>query len=32
MPVVSKKRNLPVHEKYNFMALDEDGFDIPSDW
>ena len=32
MPVVSKKRQLPVHEKYNFMALDEDGFDLPSDW
>ena len=32
MPVVSHKRQLPVHEKYNFMALDEDGFDLPSDW
>ncbi|CAL1696791.1 unnamed protein product [Somion occarium] len=31
MPVVSKKRELPVHEKYNFMALDEDGFDLPPD-
>jgi hypothetical protein len=32
MPVVSKKRQVPVHDKYNFMALDEDGYDIPSDW
>lgn len=32
MPVVQNKRQLPVHEKYNFMALDEDGFDLPSDW
>ena len=32
MPVVQNKRQLPVHEKYNFMALDEDGYDLPSDW
>ncbi|OSD05759.1 hypothetical protein PYCCODRAFT_1384775 [Trametes coccinea BRFM310] len=32
MPVVSRKSQLPVHEKYRFMALDEDGFDLPSDW
>ncbi|THG96540.1 hypothetical protein EW026_g5308 [Hermanssonia centrifuga] len=32
MPIVSKKRQVPVHDKYNFMALDEDGFDLPPDW
>ncbi|KAI1789178.1 hypothetical protein LXA43DRAFT_1183398 [Ganoderma leucocontextum] len=32
MPVVSHKRQVPVHEKYRFMALDEDGFDLPPDW
>ena len=32
LPVVSKKRQLPVHEKYGFMALDEDGYDLPPDW
>ncbi|EMD41457.1 hypothetical protein CERSUDRAFT_110033 [Gelatoporia subvermispora B] len=32
MPVVPHKSQLPVHERYNFMALDEDGFDLPSDW
>ena len=32
MPVVQTKRQLPVHEKFNFMALDEDGYDLPSDW
>ncbi|THH23249.1 hypothetical protein EUX98_g7929 [Antrodiella citrinella] len=32
MPVVQNKRQLPVHEKFNFMALDEDGFDLPPDW
>ncbi|KAH7908785.1 hypothetical protein BJ138DRAFT_1174013 [Hygrophoropsis aurantiaca] len=32
MPVVSKKSMLPVHDKYQFMALDEDGYDLPSDW
>ncbi|KAI8983325.1 hypothetical protein BD414DRAFT_418734 [Trametes punicea] len=32
MPVVSHKRQLPVLEKYSFMALDEDGFDLPPDW
>ncbi|KAF8878452.1 hypothetical protein BD779DRAFT_1628560, partial [Infundibulicybe gibba] len=32
MPVVEKKRMLPESDKYPFMALDEDGFDLPSDW
>nr|VWP01827.1 Alcohol dehydrogenase [Ganoderma boninense] len=32
MPVVSHKRQVPVHEQYRFMALDEDGFDLPPDW
>ncbi|EGN94157.1 hypothetical protein SERLA73DRAFT_78077 [Serpula lacrymans var. lacrymans S7.3] len=32
MPVVSKKSMVPVHDKYQFMALDEDGHDLPSDW
>ncbi|KAF9017173.1 hypothetical protein BDZ89DRAFT_1074986 [Hymenopellis radicata] len=32
MPVVSKKRNLPHSDKWRFMALDEDGYDLPPDW
>ena len=32
LPVVSKKSQVPVHEKYKFMALDEDGYDLPPDW
>ena len=32
MPVVEHKRNLPVSDKYQFLSLDEDGFDVPSDW
>ncbi|KAF8907673.1 hypothetical protein CPB84DRAFT_1822441 [Gymnopilus junonius] len=32
MPIVEHKRNLPVSDKYRFMALDEDGYDVPSDW
>ena len=32
MPVVSYKRQLPTCDKYNFMALDEDGLDLPPDW
>ncbi|KZT18216.1 hypothetical protein NEOLEDRAFT_1246545 [Neolentinus lepideus HHB14362 ss-1] len=32
MPVVSHKKQLPVHDKFRFMALDEDGHDLPSDW
>lgn len=32
MPVVSKKRQVPKHDKYEFMALDEDGYDLPPDW
>jgi hypothetical protein len=32
MPVVSKKRLLPESEKFPFMALDEDGYDLPPDW
>ncbi|KAI0078516.1 hypothetical protein K474DRAFT_1660324 [Panus rudis PR-1116 ss-1] len=32
LPAVANKRQLPVHEKYKFMALDEDGYDLPPDW
>jgi hypothetical protein len=32
MPAVEKKRMLPKSDKYPFMALDQDGFDLPSDW
>ncbi|KAI0344039.1 hypothetical protein BDW22DRAFT_1355324 [Trametopsis cervina] len=32
MPVVAKKAQLPVHDKFNFMALDEDGYDLHPDW
>lgn len=32
MPVVQNKRQVPKNDKYNFMALDEDGFDLPPDW
>ena len=32
MPIVEHKRNLPVSDKFRFMALDEDGYDLPSDW
>ena len=30
MPVVSYKRQLP--QPGHFLALDEDGYDLPSDW
>ncbi|GLB36755.1 putative xylosidase arabinosidase [Lyophyllum shimeji] len=32
MPVVEKKRMLPESDKHCFMALDEDGYDLPCDW
>ncbi|KAI6153059.1 hypothetical protein BKA82DRAFT_4085541 [Pisolithus tinctorius] len=32
MPVVSKSSQLPVHPNFNFIALDVDGRDLPSDW
>ncbi|KAG5644137.1 hypothetical protein DXG03_009084 [Asterophora parasitica] len=32
MPVVEKKRLLPESDKHLFMALDQDGYDLPSDW
>ncbi|KAK0440741.1 hypothetical protein EV421DRAFT_1712220, partial [Armillaria borealis] len=32
MPIVTKKSMLPQSDKYQFMALDEDGYDLPSDW
>lgn len=32
MPIVEHKRNLPVSDKYQFLSLDEDGYDVPSDW
>ena len=30
MPIVSKKRELPREE--TFLALDADGYDLPTDW
>ncbi|KAF6758877.1 xylosidase/arabinosidase [Ephemerocybe angulata] len=32
MPAVANKRNLPVSDKWRFLALDEGGHDVPSDW
>ncbi|KAL9716761.1 hypothetical protein Ac2012v2_001212 [Leucoagaricus gongylophorus] len=32
LPVVTHKRLLPVSDKFKFMALDEDGYDLPEDW
>lgn len=32
LPVVSKKHQVPVLETHKFMALDEDGYDLPPDW
>lgn len=32
LPVVSTKPMLPKHEKFDFMALSEDGHDLQSDW
>uniref|UniRef100_D8Q9L4 Xylosidase/arabinosidase n=1 Tax=Schizophyllum commune (strain H4-8 / FGSC 9210) TaxID=578458 RepID=D8Q9L4_SCHCM len=34
LPVVEKSRNLPKTEddKFQFLALDADGYDLPSDW
>ncbi|KXN87299.1 Mitogen-activated protein kinase kinase kinase A [Leucoagaricus sp. SymC.cos] len=32
LPVVPQKNLLPQSSKCKFMALDEDGYDIPSDW
>ncbi|KIL61791.1 hypothetical protein M378DRAFT_129485 [Amanita muscaria Koide BX008] len=32
LPVVPNKRLLPVHDKFPFLALDADGYDLPSDW
>lgn len=32
LPVVEKKSMLPKSDKWEFMALDEDGYDLPSDW
>jgi hypothetical protein len=32
IPVVEHKRLLPESDKFKFMALDEDGYDLPSDW
>ncbi|KIK92080.1 hypothetical protein PAXRUDRAFT_830308 [Paxillus rubicundulus Ve08.2h10] len=32
MPVVSSTSQLPVHPAYKFLALDADGYDLPSDW
>ncbi|KAF9560284.1 hypothetical protein CPC08DRAFT_750561 [Agrocybe pediades] len=32
MPIVENKRLLPESDKFRFMALDEDGYDVPCDW
>ena len=32
IPVVTHKRLLPVSDEFRFMALDEDGYDLPADW
>ncbi|KZT09069.1 uncharacterized protein LAESUDRAFT_675671 [Laetiporus sulphureus 93-53] len=32
LPVVPHKSQLPVSKTHKFMALDEDGYDLPSDW
>ncbi|KAH9836626.1 uncharacterized protein C8Q71DRAFT_50623 [Rhodofomes roseus] len=32
LPVVSHKNQLPVLDTHRFMALDEDGYDLPPDW
>ncbi|KXN80802.1 Cytokinesis protein sepH [Leucoagaricus sp. SymC.cos] len=32
LPVVPQKNLLPQSDKCKFMALDEDGYDLPSDW
>lgn len=32
MPTVCDKQMLPVSHRYPFMALDEDGYELPSDW
>ncbi|KXN82314.1 Serine/threonine-protein kinase HT1 [Leucoagaricus sp. SymC.cos] len=32
LPVVPQKNLLPQSNKCKFMALDEDGYDLPSDW
>lgn len=32
MPVVEKRRMLPDSSNFQFLALDEDGFEVPSDW
>lgn len=32
MPVVSHKNQLPVSERFNFLAMDADGYDLPKDW
>ncbi|KAJ7622871.1 hypothetical protein B0H17DRAFT_1219148 [Mycena rosella] len=32
LPAVEKKRLLPESENWPFLALDEDGYDLPADW
>ncbi|KAJ7038682.1 hypothetical protein C8F04DRAFT_997603, partial [Mycena alexandri] len=32
LPVVEKKRLLPESDTWPFLSLDEDGYDLPSDW
>ncbi|KAF8722447.1 hypothetical protein AX14_009826, partial [Amanita brunnescens Koide BX004] len=32
LPAVPNKRLLPVHDKFPFLALDSEGYDLPSDW
>lgn len=32
MPIVPRASQLPVHPDFTFLALDADGYDLPSDW
>ncbi|CAK5268817.1 unnamed protein product [Mycena citricolor] len=32
LPVIEHKRLLPEHDRWPFLSLDEDGYDLPSDW
>lgn len=32
MPAITHKHRLPVSDRWQFMALDQDGHDLPADW
>lgn len=32
LPVVPNKRQLPKQDKWPFLSLDVDGYDLPADW